>query len=394
MDKINKRYNSLVMNYKEIEKGTSEQEIHDKRVTLRRIFPVLAAFRVKPSKVKNGEKAFKLFGQLRDIQVQILKLESVEPSPKTADYLAYLKAIESKTSDKVIRFCKKKELVFPSIRKKPQVVKSKIYIKANESLAKLIKKIQDRRTDYACDIHKIRIEFKKFRYIAEILLTIENADDARLERIKDYQDLLGEIQDYEILMAGIKRFYKKRKLNSGEIIGIFEKNKKTLIEKFDNELETLIQVCHDVISLNNDVVSLDADKIKTEEQSVSKQDDFGIMGVIASLKQQPEKLLDDIIAVKEKADIPFIENVLSAQVPDSPVIKNTVRKKEKAVSVAKQESLTTAPKRTTKTTIAKTREVTSPTEKVTAKRNPKVAAKTVVRKVDRNNKVDDTDVKQ
>ena len=393
MDKINKRYNSLVMNYKEIEKGTSEQDIHDKRVTLRRIFPVLAAFRVKPSKVKNGEKAFKLFGQLRDIQVQILKLESVEPSTETADYLEYLKAIESKTSDKVIRFCKKKALVFPSIKKKPQVVKSKIYKKANESLTKLIKKIQDRRTDYACDIHKIRIEFKKFRYVAEILLTIENADDARLERIKDYQDLLGEIQDYEILMDGIKRFYKKRKLNSGEIIGIFENNKKTLIEKFDHELETLIQVCHDVISLNNDVLSLDADKIKPDEPA-SKSNDQDLMNVIDSLKQQPKKLLDDIIAVKEQADIPFIENVLSVQVPDSPVIKNTVGKKEKAVSVVKQESLTTAPKRATKTTIAKTKEVTSPTEKVTAKRNPKVAAKTVVRKVARNKKVDDTDVKQ
>lgn len=355
MDKIRKRYNSLVMNYKEIEKGTSEQEIHDKRVILRRIFPILAAFRVKPSKVKNGEKAFKLFGQLRNIQVQILKLESVEQTPEMAEYLAFLKAIELKSDEKVIRFCKKKELAFPSIKKKPQVAKTKIYKKANESLAKLIKKIQARSNDNAYDIHKIRIEFKKFRYIVEILLSIENVDDVRLEKIKMYQDMLGEIQDYEILMDGIKRFYKKRKLNSSEIIEIFEKNQKTLIEKFDKELETVIQVCRDVISLDNDVVSLDEDKIKPDEPA-SKSDDLGLMDVIASLKQQPEKLLDDIVAVKEKADIPVIENVIPIQDMDSPAKKNTVRKKEKAVSVAKQESLTPAPKRATKATVTKKKE--------------------------------------
>ncbi len=387
MDKIRKRYNSLVMNYKEIEKGTSEQEIHDKRVILRRVFPILAAFRVKPSKVKNGEKAFKLFGQLRDIQVQILKLESVEQTPEMAEYLAFLKAIELKSEEKVIRFCKKKELAFPSIKKKPQVVKTKIYKKANESLAKLIKKIQSRSNDNAYDIHKIRIEFKKFRYIVEILLSIENADDVRLEKIKMYQDILGEIQDYEILMDGIKRFYKKRKLNGSEIIEIFEKNQKTLIEKFDKELETVIQVCRDVISLDNDVVSLDEDKIKPDEQLVSKSDDLGLMDVINSLKQKPEKLIDDSMIEQKKSTVPVIDNVSPVQVPDSPTKKNTVRKKGKAVSVTKQESLTPAQKRATKATVTKKKEVASPTEKVTTKSKPKVAPKTVVKK-------DDTGAKQ
>jgi len=382
MDKINKRYNSLVMNYKEIEKGTLEQEIHDKRVILRRIFPILAAFSVKSSKVKNGEKAFKLFGELRDIQIQIIKLESLELTPVIAEYLTFLKVNELKSSEKVFRFCKKKELVFPSIKGKKLAVKSKIYKKANESLAKLLRKIQARNNDSAYDIHKIRIEFKKFRYVAETLLSIENINNTNLEKIKDYQDLLGEIQDYKILMAGITRFYNKRKLDSGEIIGLFEKNQKNLIEKFDKDLDKVIQMCRAVISLDNDVSSLDEDKVKPIEL-LSKSDYHGLMDVIVSLKQQPEMLLDDIVAAKEKVDIPVIENVLPIQVRETPTRKNTI--KGKAVSTDKKEPIAAKSVIVTKKTAAKKKEQ-SPTEKVTTNRKPKVTPKAVVKTEDTGGK--------
>ena len=237
MKPILKNYSLLVKKYQKIEVDLTENEIHDKRVILRRIFPILAAYKMKPSKVKNGEKAFKLFGKLRDIQVQVLKLESIEQTPEIIDYLAFLKGGKSEIKEKVRKFCKKKELEFPVLKKKNEPDKSKIIEKTNHSLNKLIERIRSRSIDDAEDIHKIRIEFKKFRYKVEILSYIENIEEAKIEMLKMYQDKLGEIQDYDVLINGIKKYCKKRKLDDDEMIGLFEQEQNTLIENFDNQIE-------------------------------------------------------------------------------------------------------------------------------------------------------------
>ena len=403
MDKIIKRYNSLVLNYKEIEKSISEQDIHDKRVILRRIFPMLAASKMKPTKVKNGKKAFKLFGQLRNIQVQVLKLESVAQTTEVAKYLAFLKMNELKLSEKVIRFCKKKDLEFPSIKKKSQVPKLKIYAKANDLLVKLEKKIQARSIDKNYDIHKIRIEFKKFRYIVEILLSIDNAEDAKLEKIKKYQDILGEIQDDEILIDGIFRFFKKRKLNINEITVVFERNKQNLIENFDKELDKIIQVCRDIISIDNDVVSLDVEKNKKVEEpdlivqkAVSKREETGIIEVVDSLKQKPEKLMDIVTAVHNNANIPEVKSEIKVTKLESPTKKNPIKKTEKTATTAKKEATTIIAQKTTKEQVAKKKEAadqtkrkvaTTPTEKkVTTTGKPNVRSKAVNVKKEEPNK--------
>ena len=59
-----------------------------------------------------------MFGKLRDIQVQILKLESIDQTPEIIEYLAFLKKDELELNGKVSKFCKKKELEFPTIKKK------------------------------------------------------------------------------------------------------------------------------------------------------------------------------------------------------------------------------------------------------------------------------------
>lgn len=300
MNKIIKNYNLLVKNYQKIEKDSTEQEIHDKRVTLRRIFPILAVYKINPSNVKNGEKAFKLFGKLRDIQVQILKLESTEPTPETIEYLAFLKELELELQIKVQKFCKKKKLVFPSIKKKSKIDKAKIFKKVDKSFNKLVERMELQSIDDAEDVHKIRIEFKKFRYVIEILSYIEHIDEAKLERLKHYQDKLGEIQDYEVLIKGITKFYKKRKNGEELNIETFERDQNQLIENFDNELEMFVEVCRDVISQNNDVLDeelsvpvdqpvLNNDTDSSVEESVIENKDAAIINVDEKTSEEEVK---------------------------------------------------------------------------------------------------------
>ena len=250
MKSIIENYNLLVSKFQEMEKETTSDEIHDKRVILRRIFPILTTFDINPGKVKNGEKAFKLFGKLRDIQVQIQKLENSELNAEFNEYLEFLKKKELELKDKVNKFSKKKELKFPKIKKKKKVDTEKIINKTNWQLNILSEKIQSLINFDVVDIHSIRVDFKKYRYLVEVLKYIENIDEKKLEEMKHYQDVLGEIHDYEVLIKGIKKYYKKRKLDDSIDVDVFENEQNTLEEKFENEAEKFIMICQTVVSFN------------------------------------------------------------------------------------------------------------------------------------------------
>lgn len=252
MNRIIKKYNLFVQNYQEIEKESTVNEIHDKRVLLRRIFPILDACGIKPAKVKNGEKAFELFGKLRDVQVQLLKLESLDQTPEMAPYHDFLKEREEKYTAKADRFSRKKELRFPVIRKKEIINRDQIAARTEKSLLKLLETIHSHSIDDAEDIHKIRIEFKNFRYKVEILSYMDDIDEAKLELLNMYQDKLGEIQDYEVLINGIRKYCKKRKLEAEDLTEVFEKDQDHLIEDFDSHIELFILVCRDVLGMRDE----------------------------------------------------------------------------------------------------------------------------------------------
>ena len=252
MNRIIKKYHLLVQKYQEIEKESSVNEIHDKRVLLRRIFPILDACGIKPAKVKNGEKSFELFGKLRDIQIQLLMLESMDSMPEMAPYHAFLKEREEKYTAKADHFSKKKELRFPVIKRRQIIGKDQIVAKTEKSLLKLLETIRSHSIDDAEDIHKIRIEFKKFRYKVEMLSYIDDIDEAKLELLNVYQDKLGEIQDYEVLINGIRKYCRKRKLEAEDLTEVFEKEQDHLIEDFDSHIELFTLVCRDVIGMRNE----------------------------------------------------------------------------------------------------------------------------------------------
>lgn len=253
MKPIKKNYNKLVKKFRKIESDTTENEIHDKRVVLRRVFPILGFFKINPSKVKFGETAFELFGKLRDIQIQILKLEKMELQQDWMEYLQHLKVLELKYIKKVAKFSKKKRVDFPSLKNSKlnaSKIDKTVQSKVKNNLSKVIANTQLSTLEKAKDIHKIRISFKKFRYAVEVLSYIEEIEEAKLEKLKIYQDELGEIQDCEVLKKGITRFYCKKELNVTEKIGVFEKEKSQRIELFGNKKEKFIEVCRDIISQN------------------------------------------------------------------------------------------------------------------------------------------------
>ncbi len=249
-DSIFDKYRLLVEKYQLIENELSEVDIHEKRVILRKVFPILSAYKMNATAIKNGEKAFKLFGKLRDVQVQILKLEDVLLNVELSGYLSMLKEKESELKTKAHKFTKKKKVVFPKLNKKRKIEKSKILNKANKILDKLELKIYSGFIDDPANIHKLRVKFKKFRYQVEMLSYIENVDTHSLHKLKFYQDQLGEINDYEVLMNGIEKYYSNKEWDEDPIIAVFEQEQNTLYETFIFNLEKFVRDCRVTIQLH------------------------------------------------------------------------------------------------------------------------------------------------
>ena len=248
MNLVVENYNSLVRKFHKMERACSEQEIHDKRVILRKTYPILDAYKIKPARVKNGDKAFKLFGKLRNIQVQILKLKMMEQTPEIVEYLNYLKFKELDINGDVRVFCRQKKVEFPHIKSKSTIDTSRLIKKAEKYVNRINKEIQSENINNAKDIHRIRINFKKFRYLMEILSNLTYVDPKMLENIHYYQDKLGEIQDYRILIADYSSFCKKNMLKRTKSIELFQEKQNTLIEEFKQNLNAFITVCIDAIS--------------------------------------------------------------------------------------------------------------------------------------------------
>jgi hypothetical protein len=56
-------------------------------------------------------------------------------------------------------------------------------------------------------IHRTRVAFKKFRYLVELLQPLlPGVGLCQLQEMHNYQTLMGEIQDLEVLQAGLEAF--------------------------------------------------------------------------------------------------------------------------------------------------------------------------------------------
>lgn len=252
-------YNLLVGKFEKIERISTENETHDKRVILKRIFPIILAYGIGLKKIKNGKKAFKLYGKLRDIQVQIIILKSKDNIQEFPDYFSFLKESELKLREDTTKFCKKHKVRFPKIAGSDEIDTVKIHRKIKKSQDKLTEIVQARLAGNGEVMHKIRLIFKNFRYWMETLALIEFVDGTLLEKIKNYQDRLGEIQDYEVLIEGINKFYENADDKEKSKVIRFETHQKQLIDNFKKEIPTVISVCSQTISKeNNSGISLDA----------------------------------------------------------------------------------------------------------------------------------------
>jgi CHAD domain-containing protein len=219
------------------QKKFSEGAVHDSRVAARRLSSVvelLGPF-LAAAAVKKIERVLKqhldTFDELRDTQVQLATLRRLEHSfPAARSFKAYLKKREERLTrttrkdvkklktgrfGKLIETCR--EEVEAARGRCPAKVAGQLLLAAVErafTRTQQMKEVIDARDTRT--IHCTRVAFKKFRYMMETLAEfVPSLTLKRLREMHDYQTLMGDVQDAQVLLRAFDKYRCKKEVEAG-----------------------------------------------------------------------------------------------------------------------------------------------------------------------------------
>src|SRR5687768_987313 len=199
----------------------SNEAVHDLRSASRRMLAFIRLLKsISPRpRLQKLNRAFKdqldEFDDLRDIQVVLAEVsETVKELPQLQEFQDHLQSVEKgllKTLRKRLRVVDLFD-VSKRIRRLRESLKKET---EDELIPQAFQAVDDaflitkRRRDWvnpaqATSIHRVRIAFKTFRYMVEIIHPL--LDDYPSENLKcmhDYQSLMGEIQDVEVILQAL-----------------------------------------------------------------------------------------------------------------------------------------------------------------------------------------------
>jgi len=218
---------------------SSEKAIHDSRVEARRLISILellAGF-MAPDRVKKVERELKRhldrFDDLRDTQVQLSIVGKLQKSfPAARSFHAYLlkregrfarqtrkriKDIKTRRLAKLVSTCRA-EVEHEQRECSPQRASELLLRSVNRAFSRtvyLASRIDPHDTK---TIHCTRVAFKRYRYMVEALADyLPGVDERLLERLHDYQSLMGDIQDSEVLRLTLDKFLGKKNVRAATV---------------------------------------------------------------------------------------------------------------------------------------------------------------------------------
>ena len=224
LEALNRRWKHYRAELKRCRAEFSNEAVHDLRVAARRmlaLIQLLNSIAPRP-RLQKLTRAFKdqldQFDDLRDTQVILAEVsETIQDLPQLQKFQYHLQTVE--------------EDLLKTLRKRLKVINlfdvSKRIRRTRESLeaatddnlnSQVLQAVDDAfllvkqrhgwiDTAQPATIHRVRIAFKTFRYMLEIIHPLlESFPNENLKRMHDYQVLMGEIQDVEVIMQTLADF--------------------------------------------------------------------------------------------------------------------------------------------------------------------------------------------
>ena len=199
----------------------SNEAVHELRIASRRMLALVRLLNsISPRpRFKKLNRAFKdqldEFDDLRDTQVVLAEIsETLHELPQLQEFQAHLHRVEKgllKTLRKKLRVIDLFE-VSKRIRRIRESLKTELtgdfVLQALQSVDDAYLITRQRRNwvnpAQASSIHRVRVAFKTFRYMVEIVHPLlPHFPPENLKSMHHYQSLMGEIQDVEIIMQAL-----------------------------------------------------------------------------------------------------------------------------------------------------------------------------------------------
>jgi CHAD domain-containing protein len=201
----------------------SNEAVHDLRASARRMLAILHLlnFLSPRPRLQKLNRAFKdqmdEFDDLRNTQVILAEIsETIHEHPQLQEFQDYLQEVEKKLLKTLRKKLKVIDLFDVSKRIRRMRDSLKAESDANGDLVeKALRAVDDeflitkQRQNWinpaqANTIHHVRLAFKTFRYMVEIVHPLlDDFPTENLKQMHDYQSLMGEIQDVELIMQAL-----------------------------------------------------------------------------------------------------------------------------------------------------------------------------------------------
>lgn len=210
---------------KRCQKEASEEAIHDLRVATRRLLALVDMLRaISPHpRLQKLRHTFKnqldSLDDLRDTQVMLAEVSNtIEDVPELMLFQKYLAKRETrllKSTAKNIRSFK-----ITNVRKRLDSTRKALFKMGNEDQQQetvlqivddayetILQRFRRIAPTQPATIHRVRVAFKKFRYMVEIIYPlIPSFPETNFKNMHDYQDMMGAIQDMEVLLSTFDDF--------------------------------------------------------------------------------------------------------------------------------------------------------------------------------------------
>jgi CHAD domain-containing protein len=221
LDALDQRWKNYRAELKRCRAEFSNEAVHDLRTSARRMLAYIQLLNyISPRpRLQKLNRAFKEqldeFDALRDTQVILAEIsETLQELPQLGEFHAYLQEVEKG----LLKTLRKKLKVIDlfEVSKRVRRMRESLKTESDSHLALMVLQAVDdaflatkQRQNWitpaaATTIHRVRIAFKAFRYMVEIVNPLVNDfPPENLKRMHDYQSLMGEIQDVEVILQAL-----------------------------------------------------------------------------------------------------------------------------------------------------------------------------------------------
>jgi CHAD domain-containing protein len=232
---VGKNWTCYRVQLKKCQKKLGTSAVHNLRTSIRRLMAalqlsedVLGARRPQIEKIRKVLKSeIRSLSELRDFQVQIRDLKKVEKKGHRKPILKFLKKKSQGEARKAAihlrgRHKKIEEGLLRlhyELLATDQEVENTLFRHLSNLHEHLKAATQKAHVQDPSTVHRMRIEFKKFRYGREIMVPIilPSLKEPRglNQRLSHFQSVLGDIQDHDAMIETLELFLTKKGRRSG-----------------------------------------------------------------------------------------------------------------------------------------------------------------------------------